>query len=209
MSFFLSAFAALYFFGQANPEPLAELDAPPSVQASLVAVSRPLGFAGQCTELRPELGLNAEFEKLEKRYLDATAEAEGVWPDIDATEIEMAATNAATPWPSCNRDHVRLALKQASDALDAHAQLFRQLTATMNIQGAWAGPLHLCRDNVESAKLTSDTMTQQPALSVKLAPPLRTSLSKITEQSVGRPLPIRLDGTVIAKPIVSERIDVG
>lgn len=205
---FLSALAALCLLLQANPEPLT-VNAPPSVQASLVAISRPLAFAGQCTELHPTMGLGAEFEKLDKRYLDATAEAEGVWPDIDATEVELEATNAGPPWPSCTRDHARIALTQASEALDANSRLFRQLTATMNLQGAWAGPLHLCQENVESAKLISDTVTEQPALSVRLAPPLRASLSKITDQSVGRPLPIRLDGTVVAKPIVNERIDMG
>ena len=174
-----------------------------------MAVSRPLGFAGECAELHPELGLDAEFRKLDKKYLDATADAEGVWADIDATDVEMAATEAGPPWPSCRRDNVRTALKQADEALNAHSRLFRQLTAAMDLRGAWAGPLHLCRDNVEGAELKSDALTGQPALLIKLAPPLKASLSKITEKSVGRPLPIRLDGAVIAKPIVNERIDMG
>jgi hypothetical protein len=208
MPFLLSAFVSLHLSAQANLEPLT-VNASASVRESLVAVSRPLGFAGECAELHPELGLDVEFEKLDKRYLDATAEAEGVWPDINATDVEMAATDAGPPWPSCRRENVQTALKQAEEALNVHVDLFRQLTAKMDLQGAWVGPLDLCRDNVETVALISDALTEQPALSIKLAPRLKASLSKITEQLVGRALPIRLDGAVIAKPIVNERIDMG
>jgi hypothetical protein len=209
MSIFPAAFFGLYLLAQANPEPLTELNARASIQASLVAVSRPLGFARECTGRHPALGFDAELEKLDKQYLDATTEAEGVWPDIDPTDGKLAATEAGPPWPSCGPEQVRIALEQAGEALSAYSRLFRELTATMDLPGAWAGPLHLCRDNVESATLLSDAVTEKAVLSVKLVPPLRASLSKVTEQSVGRPLPIRLDGAIIANPIVYDRIESG
>lgn len=79
----------------------------------------------------------------------------------------------------------------------------------MESPSAWVGPLRLCRDNVESAELVFVSRLNQPALSVKLSRPLWDSWSKITEQSVGTQLPIRLDGTVIARPVVEERHEAG
>ena len=76
--------------------------------------------------------------------------------------------------------------------------------------GAWAGPLRLCRTNVESAEVISDTYDgNRPTLLVKLTAPAAKSWSKITAQLVGRELPVRLDGTVIARPIVLEPIEAG
>lgn len=75
--------------------------------------------------------------------------------------------------------------------------------------GAWAGPLRLCRTNVESAELLSDSSDGRPTLTVKLNPAARLLWSKITEQSVGREIPMSLDGTVIARPVLQEGIEFG
>lgn len=194
---------------QAMPNQNLELDAPHAVITSLVAIQRPLGFAGECTDIHPRARLDAEYERLENQFVTATSDAQGIWPTIEATTIYNAASKRGQPWQGCSARHVEAALKQARVALDAHSQLFRDLTARMNLQSAWAGPLQLCRANVESAKLIRDSSTGRPALSVRLTAALKTSLARITELSVGRQLPIRLDGAVIARPIVSEPIVAG
>lgn len=178
--------------------------------ASFISIDRSLGFAGECTEVRPELKMDDQFEGLQKRYLDSVAEARAVWPDAaDTGEIVLAAMNSKRPWPSCRREFVQTALAQAGTALDEHDLLFRQYTAKMATRGAWAGPIQLCRENVLSTAITSTTPTDVPILTVTLVAPLKTTWFDITKLSVGRPIAIRLDGAVIVKPVVNEPIEKG
>ena len=208
MSLVLSAFFGLALATSASPI-APEMKAPAVVQSSLIAVARPLGFSGECLELHPKPKLTAQFEMLDKRYSDALANAEGVWPDVSRIDIEMSAMEAGSPFPSCRVAYVRTALKQAQQALNTHTRLLTQLKSKMDLRGAWLGPIQLCRDTVESTAFKTNELFNQPALSIKLASGHRAELSDVTGHAIGRPLAIRLDGSVIAKPVVNERIDAG
>jgi hypothetical protein len=76
-------------------------------------------------------------------------------------------------------------------------------------RGLWLGGLELCRETVAAAELASDDIDGSPALSVALEPALRAALEEETRGRVGEVLPIRLDGRILAEPVVREPLTAG
>lgn len=76
-------------------------------------------------------------------------------------------------------------------------------------RGLWLGTIALCRETVADAVLAADELDGRPALALTLRPELRTALERETKGRVGEPLPLRLDGRVLAEPVVREPLTAG
>lgn len=174
-----------------------------------MAVKHPLAFVAECPELESDLTLIDEYERLDEHLFTAEREAREFWPEIDLDEGDRWWSASTTPGPSCRREQILSALDQAKSALVFHAKLVKALTNAMYLPSAWIGPLRLCRENVEYAELTPDRYSGRPALVVTLAAEPKRAWAKITKLSVGRELPVRLDGAIISRPGVNERVDSG
>lgn len=75
-------------------------------------------------------------------------------------------------------------------------------------RGLWMGGIQLCRETVASARIAPDPHGVA-TLAVVLRPAARTLFERETAASVGRTMPIRLDGRVLLAPIVNEPITGG
>jgi hypothetical protein len=202
---FLSAALALVGAGSGITDRRPPVDAPPPITASLIAIERPLGFAGECIELHPRLKLQARYDAIEDKYVSAVNQAIGLWGPAVQPPPEALRER---PWSSCKHTYVITALRRAERALAIHATLFREATATMNNGGIWFGPLKLCRAVVADAKLTREP-SDYLALVIKLTGDTAPTLAMLTERSIGHPLAVRLNGKVIAQPIVDEPLERG
>lgn len=70
--------------------------------------------------------------------------------------------------------------------------------------GLWAGPIRLCRDNVETVERAEET--GRPAVSFTFKPAMQPRLAEETARLVGQFMPLRLDGRLLANPMVIEPI---
>jgi hypothetical protein len=70
--------------------------------------------------------------------------------------------------------------------------------------GLWAGPIRLCRDNVEIVERAE--AAGGPAVSFTFKPAIQPRLAEETARLVGQSLPLRLDGRLLAAPRVMEPI---
>ncbi len=75
-------------------------------------------------------------------------------------------------------------------------------------RGLWMGPIHLCRDTVESIVPGVDRIGSL-TLAVKLAPALHSTLQRETAMRVTRPLFLTLGGKILTAPYVQEPITGG
>lgn len=73
-------------------------------------------------------------------------------------------------------------------------------------KGVFVGPLQLCADTVETASARPEEYTGQMVVSIILRPTSAKTFGEMTEEFVGKPLPIILDGEVVISPIVYEPI---
>lgn len=76
-------------------------------------------------------------------------------------------------------------------------------------RGLWLGTIPLCRETVAEAVLAADELDGRPALALTPGPELRAALERETADRVGEPLPLRLDGRVLAEPVVREPLTAG
>jgi hypothetical protein len=72
-------------------------------------------------------------------------------------------------------------------------------------QGLWIGPIHLCRELVRAITL-DEPLGGGHGVSIAIAPSLGPAFERETAPLVDRPIPISIDGSVVAQPIVRERI---
>jgi hypothetical protein len=75
-------------------------------------------------------------------------------------------------------------------------------------RGLWVGALHLCRDNVVSARRSVERWGG-PAVTLSVTPAMRGPLAKETAAWVDKPMPVRIDGRTVAAPTVEEAITRG
>lgn len=72
-------------------------------------------------------------------------------------------------------------------------------------RGLWIGPVHVCRNSIETASAIRDPDGSR-ALLVTLEPAAGQLLARATAGRVGRKLPIRLDGRTLSEPVINEPI---
>lgn len=72
--------------------------------------------------------------------------------------------------------------------------------------GLWIGEIAVCRDSAETVKAAYDATTLEPVVTISLHPQWHEALRRETERRLDQPMPIRLDGRLIAEPIVREAI---
>src|SRR4051812_36450611 len=113
MSLVSSLLAGVLVVAQTASSQTVASEAPAEVFPALIAVERPLSFAGECTELHPKLGLVDDFQRLQSEYDALSTDAQGIWPSLDLAMVEVAAAQGGRPWTSCNRKNVGAALQQA------------------------------------------------------------------------------------------------
>jgi len=68
-----------------------------------------------------------------------------------------------------------------------------------------AQPLELV---VAEASATTDQRTNEPIISVKIAEESKRALADLTRDNVGRPMALRVDGQVLATPVIREPLIV-
>ncbi|NMW30980.1 hypothetical protein HKD42_02760 [Altererythrobacter sp. RZ02] len=73
-------------------------------------------------------------------------------------------------------------------------------------KGVFVGSLQLCADTVETASARPEEYTGQMVVSIILRPASTQTFSEMTNEFVGKPLPITLDGEVVISPTVYEPI---
>lgn len=89
--------------------------------------------------------------------------------------------------------------------VSAHShQALTDTTSTKN--GVFVGDLQLCADSVEAASVAREETTGQMVVYITLRPASGEVFGKMTEEFLGKPLPITLDGKVVIAPTVHEPI---
>ncbi len=104
----------------------------------------------------------------------------------------------------CHRTEIRAALHRIDVALDAHAAAFQSATPGID-RGLWIGAMHVCPEDVLDSIISGDP----PALSIRLTKDAAAVLEAVISRSIDAPIAIRLDGTVIARPVPHELIPLG
>ena len=72
-------------------------------------------------------------------------------------------------------------------------------------RGLWVGPIHLCRELVRTVTL-DPPLGAGHGVSIAMAPSLAPAFERETGRLIDQPIPISIDGRVVAQPIVRERI---
>ncbi|HEX2763794.1 MAG TPA: hypothetical protein VHM92_08145 [Allosphingosinicella sp.] len=72
-------------------------------------------------------------------------------------------------------------------------------------EGLWIGPIHVCRENVQSVTRICDADGRW-ALMIALAPSMQPRFGEETARLAGRPMDIRLDGRLLSAPNINEPI---
>lgn len=76
----------------------------------------------------------------------------------------------------------------------------------MSEKGIWIGTIDLCHAGPVDAKAGFDDYGGFPIVNITLPATLRDALAELTTASVGKQLPIRVDGKVVSEPYVNEPI---
>ncbi len=176
------------------------LTPPPAIAASLAAAEIDIAFVDVCLETHTALRAE-DFAKRNTRYVAERSESEGVWGLLPDLEVEDDATIAHR---ICHRTEIRAALHRIDVALDAHAAAFQSATPGID-RGLWIGAMHVCPEDVLDSIISGDP----PALSIRLTKDAAAVLEAVISRSIDAPIAIRLDGTVIARPVPHELIPLG
>ncbi|MGH6631980.1 SecDF P1 head subdomain-containing protein [Sphingopyxis sp.] len=75
--------------------------------------------------------------------------------------------------------------------------------------GIWIGSLSICGPASVESRLSQDEWSGLPVLTIDLDARLGTALAELTTSLVGKPLPLRFNGTTLIEPIVNEPITGG
>ena len=176
------------------------LTPPPTIAASLAAADVDIAFVDVCLETYSALRAE-DFAKRNARYFAERSKSEGVWGPLPDLEVWDDVTLAHR---ICDRTEVRAALHRIDVALDAHAAAFRSATPGID-RGLWIGSMHVCSKDVLDSMIRGDP----PALSIRLTKDAAAVLEAAISRSIDAPIAIRLDGTVIARPVPHELIPLG
>lgn len=76
-------------------------------------------------------------------------------------------------------------------------------------RGAWIGSLQLCTATVRRVVAATNRYSGEPTITVALTPAGARRLADLTARSIGKPLPIRIDGRVVSQPTVVEAVRGG
>lgn len=183
----------------APPLPPALARAAAEIRSELEAANRAVLALGHCAQDNPR---HAQASgEADRRYFAVQSETEALFGEAGVPD-RGAGIAAPQCGPLVVARFVRLA---ASGTARAEAAL-RRHTAAM--PGLWFGPLHLCGGAVAQVTAATDE-SGRPNLVIALAPAMAAAIAAETSARVGKPLPIRLDGRVIAAPRVNEPITGG
>jgi len=94
--------------------------------------------------------------------------------------------------------------QKAKDLIGTTAQL---LFASLN--GESLIPTEITGADVANARLAFNSLDGSPVVGIEFTPEGAQKFEKLTEENVGKPLPIVLDGEVISAPMVQEKIAGG
>lgn len=179
------------------------IEIPAMVKKSLIDADNQLTFAGSCAELHPQLGLDAEFETRQDRFLKASRETTGIW----GREWDFYRQDDGSR-PACKKQHVLTALAAVDAALDKHAEAFG--SEALGLQhGVWLGALKLCNRTVAKSEVVVEENFDEKALKIILTDEAKAMLAQRTRHSVRYPIAIRLSGLVVLEPLVHEPIESG
>jgi preprotein translocase subunit SecD len=70
-------------------------------------------------------------------------------------------------------------------------------------------PVELTGRDLKRARVTFESTTGKPAVSIEFTPEGSEKFAQLTEKNIGKPLPILLDNALITAPIVQEKITEG
>ncbi|MES2045846.1 MAG: hypothetical protein V4475_18385 [Pseudomonadota bacterium] len=180
-------------------------NAPPAVVDTLRTAKRSLDFLGYCTDTHPTANATYDFAQAAQAYRNAFDEAVAIWGPAMVPGLQA---NDTAPRPECSRAKVNSTLVSIYRALASEATSFAEATRSMTA-GAWVGTLRLCRPQVVSARVSVDPGLDTPRLDIELAPAKRPILARLTSDSIGRSLPIRVDGVVVSRPVINAAIADG
>ena len=189
-----------------NPSSAVSFDAPATVVKALTEARIALEAVARCGGSNEQFIVELVYKDFEKRYYAALRRAEGIWGDAVLSNPELE--EVVSERLACGRIDIRYAVRESEIALENEERIFSQATAAMRF-GAWAGPLKLCRQTVTVAEPGQDYLSNQPTIFITLDPRSAALFSSLTDRSINGPLAIRLNGEVIAEPIVFERIEGG
>lgn len=174
---------------------------PGEIPSSLREIRRHLDFAEECVYYNPDL--EDRFDKLDSRFFSAAFDAFGTWggdPEFPYTEFYWIHP------ARCRRQDESRALRELEQSLDSFSRLYRALTLQMDQPGLWVGPLKVCRDHVRGTAFKSNERGG-PALTVELTKEAGSYWAAITGRSVNGELYIRVDGKIVSKLLIYERIE--
>ncbi|WP_374524042.1 hypothetical protein [Sphingopyxis sp.] len=81
--------------------------------------------------------------------------------------------------------------------------------APITESGIWIGDLALCGAGPVKAEPRIDGYNGLPVVNITLPATLREALATLTAASIGKPLPIRVNGKIVSEPHVNEPIQGG
>jgi len=90
-------------------------------------------------------------------------------------------------------------------AVAAVAPVVAEAQAGNRGRGLWIGGIRACRGTVIEVRLNRD-VGGGPMATIRLRPEARARLARETARSVGRAMPVRLNGRTIMAPVVREPI---
>jgi hypothetical protein len=194
----VAALALLLAAQAAAPPPLPPdlARAAAEIRSALAGADGAVAALGHCAQDNPRH--EQAYQGAISRYLAVQREAEAVFgpPAMPEPDIGMAAPQCG---PLVVARFVRLA---ASEAARADAA-FRRQTAAM--PGLWFGPLRMCGGAVASVTAATDE-PGMPALVIAFSHAMAERFAAETASRVGKPMSVRLDGRLIADPMINEPI---
>lgn len=161
---------------------------------------------GHCTaELPARADLEEDYQALSSRLLTISTLAEGLYPDIDVV-MEAVVRTTGVPPPRCSRVAVRDYVADARRSLDAADAGIRADLARRG-NGLWLGNLHLCAGTVIAVESGEPRYQgDRPGITFQFSLTFAPRVRALTARLVRKPLPLILDGVIVASPIVMEPV---
>jgi hypothetical protein len=213
----LSAFAPLLLAkgaAPAAPVPGLPLAYPAELQARLTEARRFTGFIDNCGLKKVLLATRRRYVDLGERLDKAIGRDRGIWGlqvkghDLDSRGVEMFWTDKTDKaFAACSVATLNQSAAQAAKAISAYEAASAAATAPM-AQGLWIGPVRVCKADIIARQ--SGVMRQAPGtLTVAFDQRGTKALRQVSVNSLRLPIAVRLDGRVVAEPILGDPIDSG
>jgi len=177
---------------------------PPAISMPLAEARAALDAVNLCLGPLSSTGLIVRYETLDDLQRNALFEAEKIWGKKIVPEPDFTGTQSLPT--RCGRQRLLLLLTEAERLLRAEATAFRAITGQM-ARGFWFGAVRLCPRDVTAVRIERDEVVQRWRLRIDLTAGTASEIAELTGRSVGGPIALRLDGLVIAEPLVFERLE--